>query len=182
MIGIFDPFSRPPPSWVCGQQDRGACHCAQFTLQKIPIIIYLTFKFQYNMSAGAPLGNKNALGNPGGGSPSAVDRELAKKVRSLTLNKIKDLLELTSMNIDQYELYKAVLIKLAGTVLPRINEGSGDNGEFVFKPIIGTIFKKDNSLPVVTDDQVVDIPITKNDDSKISNEDRPTTGSGEVLE
>ncbi len=33
------------------------------------------------------------------------------------------------MNADDYELYKAVLIKLSGSVLPRLNEVSGEDGE-----------------------------------------------------
>ncbi len=77
----------------------------------------------------APEGNQNGLGNSGG--KSLQDRKLAAQVRSLTLTKIKDLLEMApvKMSADDYELYKAVLIKLSGTVLPRLNEVSGEDGE-----------------------------------------------------
>jgi len=78
----------------------------------------------------APLNNKNAVGNPGGGSPKLFDRKLAAEVRTLTLKKIKAILEMpeVKMKADDYELYKAVLIKLAGTVLPRLNEHTGEDG------------------------------------------------------
>ena len=77
----------------------------------------------------APEGNQNGLGNSGG--KSLQDRKLAAQVRSLTLTKIKDLLEMPAvkMNADDYELYKAILIKLSGSVLPRLTEVSGEDGE-----------------------------------------------------
>lgn len=81
---------------------------------------------------GAPVGSKNALGNKGGsGAPIAIDRSLAKEVRRLTLGKIKAILEqpIVKMQADDYELYKALLIKLAGSVLPRLQEISGPEGE-----------------------------------------------------
>lgn len=95
----------------------------------------------------APRGNQNGLGNKGGGAPTVVDRKLSQEVRRLTLNKIKALLEMpeVKMKQDDYELYKAVLIKLAGSVLPRINEGSGENGEFIVQTITGTVIKKDDT-------------------------------------
>ncbi len=80
----------------------------------------------------APIGSKNALGNKGGhGNPTVQDRELSKKVRRLTLKTIARILQrpVVKMNTDEYELYKAILIKLAGTVLPRLNEISGPDGK-----------------------------------------------------
>ena len=88
----------------------------------------------------APVGNKNAEGNSGGtGAPSAIDRELSKKVRNLTLEKIYELLSMpvVKMKTDDYELYKAVLVKLAGSVLPRLSEVSGEDGgpvQVIWKP------------------------------------------------
>lgn len=80
-------------------------------------------------------GNKNAVGNSGG--KSFNDRKLAAEVRNLTLGKIKDILEMpiVKMKNDDYELYKALIIKLAGTVLPRLNEHSGPDGEPL--PLLG---------------------------------------------
>lgn len=77
----------------------------------------------------APKGNKNASGNSGG-KPSN-DRELAAEVRSLTLLKIKALLEKEGdkMSMRELTLHDAILTKLAGTVLPRLNEVSGKDGE-----------------------------------------------------
>lgn len=51
------------------------------------------------------------------------DRELAAKVRTLTLQECeKALLK------KKGKLYEAVLLKLAGSVLPRLNEVSGTDG------------------------------------------------------
>lgn len=77
----------------------------------------------------APQGNQNGIGNRGG--KSLQDRKLAAEVRSLTLTKIKQLLETPAVERTGYEdeLYKAVLIRLAGTVLPRLNEVTGADGE-----------------------------------------------------
>jgi len=65
----------------------------------------------------APLNNKNAKGNKGGGAPTVTDRELAKRVRNLTLEKIEDILNqpVVKMKHDDYDLYKAILIKLSGS-------------------------------------------------------------------
>src|SRR3990167_10091493 len=87
---------------------------------------------------GQNLKNHNALGNYGCGAPCGIDRELAKEVRRLTLNKIKALLEMpeVKMKQDDYELYKAVLIKLAGNVLPRLNEHTGEDGGAIITQVI----------------------------------------------
>ena len=51
------------------------------------------------------------------------DRELAARVRSLALSEIEKVLKRK-----KGRLYEAVLIKLAGSVLPRLNELSGPEG------------------------------------------------------
>ena len=74
-------------------------------------------------------GNKNAVGNSGG--KSLQDRKLAAKVRRLTLKKIEKLLETKEAKMDEEtrNLYRAVFIRLAGSILPRLNEHTGDEGE-----------------------------------------------------
>lgn len=63
------------------------------------------------------------LGNGQGGKTSN-DRELAARVRTLTLKECeKALLKRKG------KLYEAVLLKLAGSVLPRLNEHSGPEGK-----------------------------------------------------
>lgn len=82
-------------------------------------------------------GNKNAIGNSGG--KSLNDRKLAAKVRSLTLGKIAEILErpVVKMDADDYKLYREILVKLAGTVLPRLNEHTGEEGgAIIFKPLL----------------------------------------------
>ncbi|MBU1075819.1 MAG: hypothetical protein KKH98_00910 [Spirochaetes bacterium] len=78
---------------------------------------------------GQNVGNHNAIGNSGG--KSLNDRKLAARVRTLALGKIEDILNqpIVKMKADDYELYKAILVKLAGTVLPKINEVTGEDGE-----------------------------------------------------
>lgn len=56
---------------------------------------------------------------------SIIDRKLGAEVRRLTLKKIKAILE----SGKDLEFQKAVILKLASTVLPRINEHSGEGGE-----------------------------------------------------
>ena len=79
----------------------------------------------------APFGNKNAIGNEGG--KTKRDRELAARVRDLALKKIADILEMpeVKMKQDDYDLYKQILVKLAGTVLPRVNEHVGEDGGII---------------------------------------------------
>lgn len=60
----------------------------------------------------------------GQGGKSMQDRELAARVRTLALTEIEKALK----NKKNKRLYEAVLIKLAGTVLPRLNEHSGPEG------------------------------------------------------
>lgn len=51
------------------------------------------------------------------------DRELAAEVRTLALEEVQKVLRK-----GKGKLYEAVLIKLAGTVLPRLNELTGKDG------------------------------------------------------
>ena len=60
---------------------------------------------------------------------SFQDRELAAEVRNLTLKECKKYLEKK-----KGKMYEAVLLKLAGQVLPRLNEHTGEDGaELVIK-------------------------------------------------
>ena len=67
----------------------------------------------------------------GKGGKSFQDRLLAAEVRSLTLEKIKTLFTMprVDMNAHDAELHDQVLVKLAGSVLPRLNEVTGVDGE-----------------------------------------------------
>lgn len=88
----------------------------------------------------AKKGNKNAEGNKGGnGAPTVQDKELSKRVRRLTLKKIEKILirPVVRMDKEEYDLYKQVLLKLTGNVLPRLNEVSGPNGGDIPLPLLG---------------------------------------------
>lgn len=54
------------------------------------------------------------------------DKRLAAEVRTLTLNQIK-----RALNGDDEAFKKALLLKLAPTVLPRINEHTGEDGSAI---------------------------------------------------
>jgi hypothetical protein len=58
------------------------------------------------------------------------DRVLAGEVRTITLKKIKALFEIPEEKRvgDKKRLHDAVLIRLAGNVLPKLNEISGPEG------------------------------------------------------
>ncbi len=51
------------------------------------------------------------------------DRELAARVRTLALEEVEKVLKKK-----KGKLYEAVLIRLSGTLLPRLNELSGEGG------------------------------------------------------
>lgn len=76
----------------------------------------------------APKGNSNGIGNSGG--KSLQDRLLAAEVRNLTLEKIKEILMKPVVKMDSRDLHlhDEILVKLAGTVLPRLTELSGEGG------------------------------------------------------
>jgi hypothetical protein len=78
---------------------------------------------------GAPIGSKNAVGNSGG--KSLNDRKLAAEVRTMALNEILKVLSVPrdEMEPEEYDLYKAILVKLTGNVLPKLNEVTGEDGE-----------------------------------------------------
>lgn len=56
------------------------------------------------------------------------DRELGAEVRRMSLKKVRKIL---SDDFEDKEYQKAVLIKLVPTLLPRLNEHSGENGEAI---------------------------------------------------
>lgn len=70
------------------------------------------------------------------------DRELAGKVRTMALNEVMKVLK-----TGKGQLYSAVLVRLAGTILPRLNELSGEGGEPIVIQISGTIAKKNGITP-----------------------------------
>lgn len=73
----------------------------------------------------------------GQGGKSMQDRELAARVRTLTLTEIEKVLKNS-----KHKLYGAVLVKLAGSVLPRLNEHAGVDGKELPVPIFQV-----NALP-----------------------------------
>ena len=63
----------------------------------------------------------------GGKGKSFNDRELAAEVRTLTLEEIKK-----SLQGNDIEFKKAVILRLAGSILPRLVGGDPDN-PFIFQ-------------------------------------------------
>ena len=68
------------------------------------------------------------------GGVSLNDRKLAARVRSLALKKIEKILEVEeeTATVEQKELQKAILLRLAPNILPRLNEHTGEDGEKLF--------------------------------------------------
>lgn len=99
----------------------------------------------------APLGNKNAKGNMGG--VTLRQKELSRDVRDLGLRAIKKVLE--NPDVDK-DLFKAVLIRLAGTLLPRINEHMGENGEPINLNVIN--YGSNYSFPIPAQGISVAVP------------------------
>jgi len=87
----------------------------------------------HNNMADGRKNNKGTLGNKGGSS-AVNDRALAAEVRSLTLNKIKQIfLQVPVERTEkEYDLYQAVLLRLAGNALPRLQYVSDGEGEALF--------------------------------------------------
>ena len=83
------------------------------------------------------------------GGKSLNDRKLAARVRTLALNEIAQILAQpkVQMRPEEYDLYKAVLIKLAGTVLPRLHEHTGEDGEKLHITISREIAEKNGIQP-----------------------------------
>lgn len=67
-----------------------------------------------------------------------TDRKLGAEVRSLTLKKIKAVLEDDKNEIYKKDFQEALILRLAGSVLPRLNEVTGEDG----KPIIFQVSKE----------------------------------------
>jgi len=91
-------------------------------------------------------GNRNSVGNKGG--KSLNDRKLAAKVRTLALTEIAKVLMAPQDNPD---LYKGVLLRLAGTVLPRLNEHTGEDGESLVITISKEIAEKNETTQDTSD-------------------------------
>ena len=71
----------------------------------------------------------------GGKGKSFNDRELAARVRTHALNEIEAVLK--QQGLDDFK--KAVILRLAGTVLPRLNEHSGPDGGELPIPILSVV-------------------------------------------
>ncbi len=77
----------------------------------------------------------------GKGGKSFQDRELAARVRSLGLIEIEKALK----RDDTDEFKQAVILRLASSLLPRLNEHSGPDGGVIPLPIYGGVSAKDNA-------------------------------------
>lgn len=57
------------------------------------------------------------------------DRKLAADVRTLTLKEIKRVLEATPDTAEEKQFKQQVILRLAPTILPRLNEHTGEDGK-----------------------------------------------------
>lgn len=65
------------------------------------------------------------------------DRVLAAEVRSLALERVKELLKKK-----KGKLYEQVLVRLAGSLLPRLNEVTGEDGGPLIIELSSVVAKK----------------------------------------
>lgn len=68
------------------------------------------------------------------------DRELAAQVRTIALERMLEILRKQKPK----ELYEQILVKLSGTVLPRLNEVSGPDGEPI--PLLHALTLKHDAI------------------------------------
>jgi len=61
-------------------------------------------------------------------APKYTDRILAQNVRTLALKEIEKILQ---PDYEDKEFKKAVLLKIAPTLLPRLNEHTGEGGDVI---------------------------------------------------
>jgi hypothetical protein len=108
----------------------------------------------------APKENLNALGNSGG--KSRQDRILAARVRNKTLSEIEKVLD-----GEDSDYKKQLVLKLAGTVLPRLNEHTGEDGEAINVNIVSYV-EPDASVQIPT--KIIPITVSQGDtDGKEAN-------------
>src|SRR3990167_2637236 len=86
----------------------------------------------------------------------AVDRDLAAEVRRMTLKKIKRLFDMSvaEMSERELQLHDEVFKRLAGTVLPRLTEVTGEDGGALIISY-DPAFKKDDTTPETEGDSTV---------------------------
>ena len=72
----------------------------------------------------AAKGNKNATGKHR--VADINDKKLAAEVRSLALSEIRDILSFKNPYAEDQGFRKQLILKLAGTVLTRLNEHTGE--------------------------------------------------------
>jgi hypothetical protein len=79
--------------------------------------------------------------------PRTYDLSITKEVRTKALGDILEVLNETKESKKWGEYKKQMLLKLATTVLPRVNEHTGADGERLFPaPILSSIFDKNGNV------------------------------------
>lgn len=68
---------------------------------------------------------------------SLNDRKLAAEVRTLSLRKIKKVLESEPEDAEGKRFQEQILLRLAPTILPRLNEHTGEDGNELVLVISG---------------------------------------------
>lgn len=104
----------------------------------------------------------------GQGGKTLNDRKLAAEVRTLSLNEMRRVLQGTD---EDYK--KQLILKLAATVLPRINEHSGPDGGNIPIPIFGGMSANTlNNEDTKHDGDQKDIPDAQEDQGGIGGDQR----------
>jgi hypothetical protein len=82
-------------------------------------------------------------------APKYTDRIKAQELRSLALAEM-----INALRGEDQEFKKALLLRLAGSVLPRLSEVTGENGEAmkITIEVAGVIAQKNDIAPVTESD------------------------------
>jgi hypothetical protein len=75
-------------------------------------------------------------------APLGSHRQLAAEVRGLALTKVKAILSMDEdkMSRQERQIFEAVLLRLTPTLLPRLNEHTGEDGKDLFPiPILSNV-------------------------------------------
>jgi hypothetical protein len=89
------------------------------------------------------------------GGKTLNDRKLAAEVRTLALHKVKKILQTEPADDEARRLHDAVLLRLSATILPRLNEHTGADGD-TLPPL--TVINYGDIKPPVQTEGVSDTP------------------------
>ena len=95
-------------------------------------------------------GNQFAKGNLGG--KSINDKRKRAKLRNRLLDVVSDIVNkpVKQMSNEEYDLYKQVVLKMCGNLLPKLQEVTGEDGGDIKIKLVK--YGDSNTIPIPTED------------------------------